>query len=471
MKPILSLFLFIPGFALAQDCTCTSQFDWLQEKLSLNYSGYRDKVTPENQEAFDQHTTTYRSQIASATSDTACFRLLTEWAKWFRDGHVQIGARSSAGSESPETIRQRYADWESFDMSEQEARIWLRQPNIDPVEGIYQNDGGQYRVALLQQAKPDRDFVAIVLKADSIWWVPGQVKFSLKRNENGSFSSRYYMRDHSERNPAARIENGILEFDELGNWYRQYPGDPVAAVPDQLFSLRQLDASTLLLKVPTMNESVRQELDSLIRANQPMLDQCTNLIIDCRNNGGGSDITFSPLRPYVYSGNVTGYHTQIYATTDNLQKYTRLEQDQSFPKKYRKYFGKLARKMKRNMGGYIGKKGPFKQKFRKIKPNPKRVAILINGGCASSCEQFVYYAGQSNRVTLIGENTAGIMDYGNLHSLEFPCGNLGLAYPTSRSSRVEAGKGIDGVGIPPDVRIEDKGSDWVEFARSYLERQ
>ena len=83
----------------------------------------------------------------------------------------------------------------------------------------------------------------------------------------------------------------------------------------------------------------------------------------------------------------------------------------------------------------------------------------------------MYYANQSNRVTLIGTNTAGINDYGNLHFLEFPCGDLSLAYPTSRSGRVDVGQGIDGTGIPPDVRIENPDTDWIDFARSYLERQ
>lgn len=339
------------------------------------------------------------------------------------------------------------------------------------MEGIYRNAEGNYRVAVIKNSTSERDFVGVVLKADSIWWMPGQVKFDLKKAKSlSTYMSRYYMRDHSERNPSVTFTDGKLEFADLGTWHKQYPGIPSVPAKPQIFTLAKLDSQTLLLTVPTMNETVRKELDSLVQANASLLERTPHLIIDCRDNGGGSDITFDPLKPYVYSGSVKGYRGQIYATDDNIEKYEKLRHSKDFPKKYRLYFGHMARKMRKHKGEFVGKCGEATEKFKKVKPYPQRVAILINGNCASSCEQFVYYAEQSTRVTLIGQNTAGILDYGNLHNLDFPCGKFGLAYPTSRSCRVDIGKGIDGVGIPPDVKIDEEGKDWVEYARQYLKK-
>lgn len=474
MKTKVFLAVLLPSFLganfiFAQSCPCSEQFDWLRQKMALNYSGYRDKVTPQTQAKFDSHTADYQAKIASAASDTACLRLLDEWARWFRDGHVQLYAKGGLIPDNPDSIRQRFSRWEKIAMTEKEARTYLDQPSRDAVEGIYQMAGGNYRVALVRNAAPSRDFAAIVLKADSLWWMPGQVKFELKQTESGKFTARFFMRDHSERKTEAVLSDKKLEFKDLGAWYKMYPGAPGEIPKPQIFTLKQLDSATLLLTVPTMNESVRLELDSLVRANSALLERTPNLIIDCRNNGGGSDITFDPLKPYVYSGPVKGYRGQIYSTDDNIEKYEKLRNNKDFPKKYRRSFGKTADKMKRHKGEFIGKCGEATEKFKGVKSYPQRVAILINGNCASSCEQFVYYAEQSTRVTLIGQNTAGIMDYGNLHNLDFPCGKFGLAYPTSRSCRVAIGKGIDSVGIPPDVRIEDAKTDWVEFARKYLE--
>ena len=464
----ISIFL-LPVFATAQSCNCTEQFDWLRQKLALNYSGYRDKVTPQSQAEFDRHTAGFQPKVATATSDTACLRVMTEWARWFRDGHVQLFVKGGPVSDDPVEIRRRFAGWEKIALTEAEARAYLDQPGRDPVEGIYRNAEGNYRIALIQNNTPERDFAAIVIKADSVWWMPGQVKFDLKKAASlSTYMSRYYMRDHSQRNPGATFSDGKLEFAELGAWYKQYPGTPNLPAKPRIFTLAQLDSQTLLLTVPTMNESVRLELDSLVKANAALLERTPNLIIDCRNNGGGSDITFEPLQPYVYSGSVKGYRGQVYATDDNIDKYEKLRHSKDFPKKYRLYFGHMAKKMRRHKGEYVGKCGEATQKFKNVKPYPQRVAILINGNCASSCEQFVYYAEQSTRVTLIGQNTAGILDYGNLHTLDFPCGKFGLAYPTSRSCRVDAGKAIDGAGIAPDVRVDEKEKDWVEFATEYL---
>lgn len=470
--PFLALCL-LPVFAGAQSCNCSEQFEWLQQKLALNYSGYRDKVTPENKADFEQHTAAMQPEIVRAESDTACLRLLREWAKWFRDGHVQLSYHASQVAEDPAVIRRRYETWEKISFSETQARQYLDRPDIDPVEGIYQNAEGNYRVAVIRDSTPERDFVGILLKADSVWWTPGQVKFDFKYNNTGHdspwlYTGRYYMRDHSARQPGIWFASGSLKFEALGNWYKQYPGTANIPPMPRIFTLESLDANTLLLTVPTMSETVRLELDSLVKANADLLERTPNLVIDCRNNGGGSDVTFYPLLPYIYSGIVKSYKAQIYSTEDNIQKYDRLRHNRDYPKLYRLYYGYMARKMKRNKGKFVGKCGEETQNLKKLKSNPKRVAILINGNCGSSCEQFIYYAAQSTRVTLIGQSTAGIMDYGNLHTLDFPCEKLRLAYPTSRSCAVDAGKAIDGIGIPPDVSIDSDVKDWVEYARLYL---
>ncbi len=460
----------LPVFSFAQSCPCSEQFDWLRQKLALNYSGYRDKVTPKNQDEFERHTAAYKDRMATVNADTTCLRLMGEWARWFHDGHVQLSYKGQTQDDTL-AIRARFADWESITLSEADAKLYLRQQGRDSMEGIYQPNSGNYRVALVRNPTPERDFAAIILRSDSVWWMPGQIKFDLKKIAPGKFSTRYYMRDHSERSAVAVFQRGVLEVEGLGAWYKQYPGVPQPIVPSATFTLKQLDSTTLLLRVPTMNEEVRKELDSLLQANTPLLRSTANLIIDCRNNGGGSDITFAPLLPYVFSGPVKGYRSQIYATDDNIQKYDKLKHDKSFPKKYRLFFGHKARQLRRHKGEFVGKCGEYTEKVKKLSPNPQRVAVLINGGCASSCEQFVYYAGQSGRVTLIGQPTAGIVDYGNLHFLHFPCDAFTLAYPTSRSCRVDIGKALDGAGIPPDVPVSAEQADWVELARSYLKQQ
>lgn len=469
------IFLFavwhVPVVLKAQPCPCAGQFDWLRQKTALNYAGYRDKVTPQNEAEFKKHTADFQSLATAVSSDSACLALMAGWLGWFRDGHLNVYASDETDNQDPDAIRARFSDWESISLTEARARFYFDQPGRDSIEGIYENDDRTYRIAVMKYAQPGRNYIGAVIRADSVWWMPGQVKFDLTQTAPGYFTSHYYMLNHRDRPSEAVFSKGKLEFAGLGAWYKQYPGTPLKPVPrakPQFFSLRQADANTVLLTVPTMNERVRLELDSLVRANSDLLERTPQLVIDCRDNSGGSDITFEPLRPFVYSGPVKGYNNQTLATGDNIEKYERLSRDPNFPNNRQRQFARVAESLRGHAGEFVGKCGEFTDRIGKISANPQRVVILINGGCASSCEQFVYFARQSKRVTLMGENTAGIFDYGNLNTLNSPCGKFVLSYPTSRSCAVAAGKGIDGAGIAPDVRIGPEEKDWVQFALRYL---
>src|SRR5258705_1608903 len=82
---------------------------------------------------------------------------------------------------------------------------------------------------------------------------------------------------------------------------------------------------------------------------------------------------------------------------------------------------------------------------------PRRVALLVDHHCASSCEELVFEARQSRKVTVLGsENTAGVDDYGNVRSLWLP-GWRRMRVPTSRErrERVDPGGVAPARGGPP----------------------
>jgi C-terminal processing protease CtpA/Prc len=103
-------------------------------------------------------------------------------------------------------------------------------------------------------------------------------------------------------------------------------------------------------------------------------------------------------------------------------------------------------------------------------PNPKKVLILINRGCASTTEQFLLYARQSSKVILAGEPTQGVLDYSNMRDAPFSCMSYVLRYATTRSRRLDVGEGIDNIGIKPQIKLERNG-DWIKQARKIIEAQ
>lgn len=470
-----------------QPCTCRENFEWMQQKIATNYAGYRDKATTQTQPALDALSTRLLAQTEQA-ADTTCLRLMGEWLRFFKDGHLQIDNSNSgpATEQKPEDIRARFAAEPSIPITERSAKQWLDQrgEKATPVEGIWQNLEGTYRVAVLSMplgAEQSKGYSAVILKADSVWWMPGQIKFNLSLKKGGYHEAEYFMRDHSAQQQQAFTDGKVLEIKGIGRWRKVYPevvsdeavarfaspyAPPGGVVPTK-FELKKLDDQTLFLRIPTFDHNLRYLTDSLLAAHADLLASTPNLIIDLRNNGGGSDVSYSKVMPYLYTQPIQLVGAQQFATVDNAEKYRLLQHDKNYPRSTRWYAKRMEKKMLRQPGKMLKGKNST-QKMKRVRPYPQKVAVLINGGCGSSCEQFVLAARQSKKVTLIGSPTAGVLDYGNLHFMAYPCKKWELGWATSRSMRVDAGQGIDNVGIAPQVTPGTEVRDWVEFARNYL---
>ncbi|HMX40475.1 MAG TPA: S41 family peptidase, partial [Saprospiraceae bacterium] len=323
IRLFLVLLLLLPGAQAplsAQRCDCLQQFEWMRAKVAANYAGYGDKVTDLTRPGLDSLSARLSSQAAQAP-DTTCLRLLRDWLHFFRDGHLQIGQSAGGGPAiSADSIRARYAQERSIPMTQQRAKqlLDIRGEKATPIEGIWVNAEGNYRVALLASpigASTAAGYTGIVLRADSLWWMPGQIKFSLSLLKGDQYEAEYFMRDHTPRQTAAYTDGNVLTFKGLGLWRKVYPeAVPDAALlefrspfdapggrPGAGFALQRLSPSTLLLRIPTFDHTQRHHLDSLLAAHTDWLSSTPNLLIDLRGNGGGSDISYQHLLPLIYT--------------------------------------------------------------------------------------------------------------------------------------------------------------------------
>ena len=239
--------------------------------------------------------------------------------------------------------------------------------------------------------------------------------------------------------------------------------------PDSDFALTALDSQTLLFRLPSMGLRYKMLVDTVLSGHKDMLDKHPYLIIDCRGNTGGAFSTWKSLKPYLYAGPVTTDGMLYWASEDNARMLSSgIGPD--MPKAQKKYYKKLIKSMKKSPGTFVGTMDARREQLKTILPNPRKVVILVNNRCASSCEVFLLWAKQSRKVTVMGSQTAGIVDYGALNSLSVPCHNWLFSYPTARSNRVADGRGIDNVGIAPQVVLDEQTADWVEFARLWLRK-
>jgi len=239
--------------------------------------------------------------------------------------------------------------------------------------------------------------------------------------------------------------------------------------PDSDFAITVLDSQTVLFRLPTMGLRYKPLIDSILSNNQDVLEKHPYLIVDCRGNTGGAFSTWNSLKSYLYTGPVITDGMLYWASDDNA-RYLLSGLQPEMPKAQKKYYKKLAKAMKKSPGTFVGTMNARREQLNIVLPNPQKVVILVNGRCASSCEAFVLWAQQSRKVTIMGSQTAGIADYGAVNTLSVPCHNWLLAYSTARSNRVPDGRGIDNLGIPPKIMLDDQTPDWIEFARLWFKK-
>ncbi len=187
-----------------------------------------------------------------------------------------------------------------------------------------------------------------------------------------------------------------------------------------------------------------------------------NLIIDLRNNCGGSDTEFLPFLKFLLTENDLMCGKPIFTAGDEILysernadgriKYYKERLENCVSEEVRAYFNEQIEEQQKNKGkGFVTAKADEFLFPPRGTVNPQKVVILTDCYCASSAESLVDIASRLQKVTVIGRPTMGICDYSNLTRFDF--GEYVLHYPTSRSKAIDIGKGTRGKGLEPDIYV------------------
>jgi hypothetical protein len=228
-------------------------------------------------------------------------------------------------------------------------------------------------------------------------------------------------------------------------------------------SIEVLDGRTSALRLPSFDSTYTAVIDSLIHANGGRLRSTPYLIIDVRGNRGGYTGSYASVTPLLYTGPIYSYGSDVWASPANIAHYREMTKS-SF----------LSAADRGLIESFLSRAAGHTNQFVQLGPDtiirmgtvfamPRHVAVLVDSGCASSCEDFLLEARQSTKVTIMGTHSAGVGDYGEVRGVWLP-GWRRVAMPTKRSH----GPRIDNVGIPPAVVISRSETDPITFARRYL---
>ena len=472
MKKTVAAFIFILHclFGNAQTCDCPTMLTAVIQKTEDNYSGYFDKVNAKTQPRYHQLTDSLRTASKGITGEKDCYQLLRIYKRFFRDGHFQLSYNAPEVVVPVRTI--------NTDEAKAKAYFDAHSGKLHPLEGIWEAVDGSYRVALIRDPLQTDKIAAVVLAAQNKKWQPGMVKFEANADGQSPYKGIYWAGDLSSSARTFPLEENLMNIPNSGYWAREYPQK---ATPEELkkaqegegeFYVKAIDSQTFYVKIPSFGISFEM-VDSVLKAHDAVIRNSPHLIVDIRDNGGGMNSSFPALLKYLNTNSFKDIHSHFRSTADNLQAeqemidralsegWISIKEAKPWQEglaKNRKQIGKMVKYPAENM------------KYKEVMANPQKVSVLMNEHCYSSAEYFVFYAKQSKKVTLFGNHTGGMMDYGNVREHKLPCPAFELRLPTTRTGWVDYAP-IDNVGFQPDVKIPDTEKDWVKFVLNHRQNQ
>jgi len=439
----------------APACNCQADLDSLTAKIEANYIAFRLEVAGTQREKEYRALVTKLRDRAATTSDTACVFLLRTLTDWFHDGHLFIFQYPTISSDERARLA-KAAEVRLLDEGALRSRL-SSSAKRDPIEGIWYTPG--YRVGIVPERLGSKDdFIAVVLTSDSADWSPGQVKARFHRLSDGTYRTIAYADDHSRRDVTSRIYRGVLLNITPNHWGRAYPLSPeqvgmLDPVDPSRPTVRTIGSDAVVVSVPSHDPSYRGALDTLMTQYRDTILARPYLLVDIRGDLGGGSMTTSPLVPFLVSGNVrdpigpSGL-SYVLSSPDNIGYFKRGWNPDSVSQRMALAPGQVVPLMRQEELGM-----PFPNEA--VPDLPRRVAVLTDRGVASAGEAFLLQARRSTKVTLYGDNSAGMIDYQSVQIVRLACrdkGNL-LGYPMIAASKTLPRDGLNAKGIPPDVRI------------------
>jgi hypothetical protein len=458
MRKLFLLLLLCSGsLSYGQACDCEKEFLYIKQFIEDNYAGFLDKQAQMTPEKYNK--TARRFQALTKGAGEKCLLVISQYLDIFQDQHIQIGSRFDATKIDTGYINRRplvtVSEKKLAELSGSKGK-----------EGIYVfRHDSSYRIAVLKDPTALHDYIGVSIDARNPTWKKGQMKFEGKQVNDSLLKGVLYMRNH-----LPKVEYFGFGKDRIsGDWQREgtvWEEEPYQFVP---VTAKKLSDSTLYLKISSFGAFNAKNIDSLVKVHKATLATTPNLILDVRDNGGGSDFTFLPLLPYLYTGPVKGIGVDVLATDKNIEGWKKILDDENLPAETKKSINGMIAGMEQNKGKRVSVASDYIDSSYTPQPYPRKVVILTNRRCASTTEQFLLYARQSAKVILAGEPTQGTLDYSNMREASFPCMPYVLRYATTRSRRLDIGEGIDNIGIQPAVRLP-KNTDWIVEAQKLLEK-
>jgi hypothetical protein len=192
------------------------------------------------------------------------------------------------------------------------------------IEGIYSKKNEGFSIALVKDKTPFRDYAAVIIHSTDSKFENGTVLAELKEKSVNEYFLLYNSA-HMLGFTTLKPKEGELISDFTKN------GIEVIDNGNYNFEAKLLNENTLYFNIPSFSWEAKPMVDSLFEAQKENLSKSSNLIIDLRNNGGGSDDVYGVISPYLYTQPIKGIGVDIWATPDNIKGWELVLEDPDIP--------------------------------------------------------------------------------------------------------------------------------------------
>jgi len=409
---LITVAVMITYSANGQTCTCESNFEWVKKTFEENDAGFQYILEKKGQTAYSIHNQLTLEKVKTAKTLTECTKLLYEWLKFFRSGHIGIESlinetttsTSQNVSQTSQTISQTAQNPEIWNGNISQFEKYIETKKEVDLEGVWESGG--YKIGIQKEGS---NYVGFIIESDIECW------------------------------------------------------------------MEELNATTLYLRIPSFGYENKSAIDQVLAENKEKILKTENLIIDVRNNGGGADQSFSELLPFLYTNPIKTIGVEYLISPIMKNQYLFELSTVNFDdmdEETRQWAKRVSDKLEGSkLGEFVNLYGDSISIYQQstVFEYPKNIGIIVDGGCGSTTEQFLLAAKQSKKVKLFGTSTYGALDISNLTDVESPCKEFRLWYCMSRSLRIPE-FAIDGVGLQPDYYLDKSipQHQWVEFVNEIL---
>jgi len=464
-KTIIFLLISLCSLTFAQDKMDSSvALEKLINYTEKNYPGFDEKS--KDKILYDHFKNSLLEKSKKITDQKETLDLLKEYLSFFRDRHIFFLDDSNS------LKLNKIVKIENLKVTKK--TLGRISTSKDSLEGIWKNE--EFKIGI--QKVKDSLYKGFVITSANKAWKANDVLFTLSTKKR----LKLFSSDLTYFDDTYEVKNAeILRFVKTRRFFfkdnnNQLNGEILNQKVNELFglSVKKMSPRTTLVKLQNFDYPFVEKIEKLINDNKILIENSENLIIDLRDNGGGTTNSMTPILPYIMAGKVRNMNVEYFVSDfyiSNQERYVRNLPDTDKYKEEKKNILDNLIFYKKNLGKYVLRPNTRSVETENYEANelsPKQVVVLVNKKVASSAEVLTLLAKQSKKVKILGTPTSGVLDYANAMISNYEYDGHSLILPTYRSLRLPDFP-IDNIGVQPDIYLDGTVNDWEEFAMDYLE--